>query len=66
MSPIEISSMLFPCHHEEANTRIFLHLVHACMTGHRNATIRTVVTDVVVLAVSVFHQLKTLQAVDLI
>ena len=51
ISPIENTSMLFPCSHEEANTRIFLHLAHACMTGHRNAISRTAVTDVV-LAVS--------------
>ena len=58
MSPIEISSMLCPCHHEETNTHIFLHLIHACMKVHRNATITTVVTDVVVLAVIAFYQHK--------
>ena len=52
ISPINNTSMLFPCSHEKAKTRILLHLAHACMTGHRNAVSRTVVTDVVVLAVS--------------
>ena len=49
---------LAPCSHEEADTRIFLHASHADRAGHRKLTIRTVDTDVVVLAVSLFHTMQ--------
>ena len=45
---------LAPCTHEEADTRIFLHVAAATSTGHRRVIIRTSDSDVVVLAVSVF------------
>ena len=45
------------CSHEEADTRIFVHLLHAANLGHKSITIRTVDSDVVVLAVSVAAQL---------
>ena len=49
---------LRPCNHEEADTRILLHVKHAADSGHRKIAIRTVDTDVLVLAVSFFHQLN--------
>ena len=45
-------SALAPCTHEEADTRIFLHLEDAVHQGHSRVSIRTVDTDVVVLAVA--------------
>ena len=45
-------SRLSPCTHEEADTRIILHLEGAVKEGKMNVSIRTVDTDVVVLAVS--------------
>ena len=43
---------LAPCNHEEADTRILLHVKHAISKGYNKIMIRTVDTDVVVLAVA--------------
>ena len=48
---------LAPCQHEEADTRLMLHLYHAAQNGQRKAYIRTVDTDVIVLAMAHFNQL---------
>ena len=45
------------CQHEKADTRLMLYLNHAAQNGHRKAYIRTVDTDVVVLAMAHFNQL---------
>ena len=46
-----------PCNHEEADTRIFVK--HAADSGHRKIVVKTVDTDVVVLAISLFQSLQT-------
>ncbi|PIK35466.1 hypothetical protein BSL78_27714 [Apostichopus japonicus] len=46
---------LAPCNHEEADSRMLLHASHAAKHGHHSIVIRTVDTDVVVLAVSVYR-----------
>ena len=51
-------SNLTPCNHEEADTRVFLHVKDMTKQGHRKKVIRTVDTDVLVLAVSVYEQLQ--------
>ena len=43
---------LAPCTHEEADTRILLHLGVAVQQGHNKMSIRTVDTDVVLLAIT--------------
>jgi hypothetical protein len=50
-------SGLSPCQQEEADTRMMLHLHHAAQQGHTKAYLRTVDSDVVVLAISLFHEL---------
>ena len=55
-SPIEDVSRLFPCTHEEADTRLLLHAAHAAATGCQRAMVRTVDTDVVVLCTALFTQ----------
>ena len=45
-------STLTPCTHEEADTHMLLHLKHAVQQGNNSVSIRTVDTDVVVLAVT--------------
>lgn len=57
----ESFSSLQPCHHEEADTRIILHLAQGS-SKHKKAMIKTVDTDVVVLAVTavVNHGLEEL------
>ena len=55
--PMDVSA-LSPCKQEEADTRMILHLKHAANQGHSKVYIRTVDTDVVVLAVHFFSQLN--------
>ena len=43
---------MMDCSHEEADTRLVLHAYYASQSGYRKILIRTVDTDVVVLAVS--------------
>ena len=44
-----------PCSHEEADTRIILHLADAAKSGYDRILIRTVDTDVVVLAATYYY-----------
>ena len=46
------------CTHEEADTRMLLHVAHAVRNGHQKIMIQTVDTDVVVLAVAAAQGLK--------
>ena len=48
---------LQPCSHEEADTRILLHVAHCARQGLRKVVIRTVGTDVVALAIEHFPAL---------
>ena len=50
-------SLLQPCDHEEADTRIFLHVLHASQAGHSKIMIRSTDTDVLVIATHLFQQL---------
>jgi hypothetical protein len=43
------------CNHEEADTRIVVHVRHALQQGMRCIEVRTVDTDVVVILVAVFY-----------
>ena len=45
--------ILSPCTHEEADTRMFLHAADAVQQGDRKILLRTVDTDVLLLAVFV-------------
>ena len=53
---IDITSIQ-PCLHEEADTRLLLHAHHARITGYENILIRTVDTDVLVIAVAMAEKL---------
>ena len=59
-NPHESSNIdeLRPCSHEEADTRMFLHAAQAAKLGYRNVLIRTVDTDVVVLAVALQQKVQ--------
>ena len=48
----QVFSELDPCSHEEAETRMMLHVFHAANSGYYKIMIRTVDTDVVILAIS--------------
>ena len=51
------TSSLSPCNHEEADTRQLLHAADAAKNGLKKIMLRTVDTDVVVIAVSTFQDL---------
>ena len=59
-----ISALLFdkeelsPCNHEEADTRMLLHAAHASRQGHSKIMIRTVDTDVVILAIANVYKIR--------
>jgi hypothetical protein len=55
--PLVDTTRLAPCNHEEADTRLMLHAAHAAHAGHSKIIIRTVDTDVVVLAVALARTL---------
>ena len=48
---------LAPCNQEEADTRMMLHVAQAAQHGHHQIQVRTVDTDVVVLAVLVVQKI---------
>jgi hypothetical protein len=53
---------LSQCNHEEADTRVFVHLTDACQRqGHSKFIVKTGDTDVVVMAVSVMAKLPNIQ-----
>ena len=49
------------CNHEEAHTRIIVHVRHALERGAESVLVRTVDTDVVMILVGKFHDLFSLQ-----
>ena len=52
------TEILSPCTQEEADTRMLLHAADDVKQGHKNILLRTVDTDVVVLAVNLAHKLE--------
>ena len=46
-------SLIAPCTHEEADTRLMVHILDAASCGHRRIRIRINDTDVVVVPISV-------------
>ena len=46
-----------PCSHEEADARLFIHAGDPARKGHKKLCIRTVDTDVAVLAIAMFNQI---------
>ena len=52
------AQFLSPCNHEEADTHVFLHVKDMARNGYKKLAIRTVDTDVLILAISFFHELK--------
>ena len=51
-------SNLTPCSQEEADTRLILHAAYAVAQSKRRVSVRSVDTDVVVLAATFFSQMK--------
>ena len=59
--PRENTLALAPCSHEEADTRLLLHSTDAVQSGHRKIVIRTVDSDVVILATAMFTYLPDVE-----
>ncbi|CAH3168150.1 unnamed protein product, partial [Porites evermanni] len=57
-------SSLAPCSHEEADTRMLLHVQDALQQGHKKILLRTVDTDVLVLAVAFLQQVTEGEHLD--
>ena len=58
-SPAESElTSLAPCSHEEADTRMLLHVADAVQKGMRKVAIRTEDADVVVLSVASFNNIN--------
>ena len=62
--PLDLSC-LSPTDHEEADSRMMLHLQHAIMAGHKVAVVRTVDSDVVVLSIQHYPTFQNLGLIDL-
>ena len=62
--PQEDTHLIAPCNHEEADSRMMLHVAHAAQHGHHQILVRTVDTDVVVLAVMVSATLLTAAQIE--
>ena len=56
--PCNDISSLAPCSHEEADTRMLLHIQDALQEGHKKILLCTVDTDVLVLAVALRQQVS--------
>ena len=49
---------MMPCTQEEADTRLLLHVADAVNRGSRKVCVRTVDTDVIVLAIASFEKIN--------
>ena len=56
LAAADVSSMA-PCSHEEADTRLFVHVADAVRKGSQKVMVHTVDTDVVVVAIAMFNQI---------
>lgn len=54
----QIDGHLSPTDHEEADTRIMLHVSDAVSEGHKKILIRTVDTDIIAIAVGSFQKIE--------
>ena len=56
------NSRIEPCSHEEADTRMMLHIKDAAHDKHEKIMVRTADTDVVVLVLSILHRIHVKEA----
>ena len=54
--------MMPDCNHEEADTRIIMHILHALELGMRTFEIHTVDTDVITILAGAFFELTLLRS----
>jgi len=53
------SPFISPCNNEETDIRVFLHVNDMSLQGHKKIIIRTVDTDVLIIAISIFARLHS-------
>ena len=58
------STNMSDCYHEEADTRIVVHVMHALENGANVIQVRTVDTYVVVILVGKFHEMSALHPLE--
>ena len=61
MEPINSNRPMLACNHEEADTHIVVHVMHALEQGMKSVLVRTVDTDVIVILIGVCAKLTTIQ-----
>ena len=54
-------SPVLGCNHEEADTRLVVHVLHALEHGNKTVLVRTVDTNVIAILVGMFHDLIIVQ-----
>ena len=59
--PARDTTNMAPCNHEEADSRIMVHVADAVMQGFNKILVRTVDTDVVVIAVAALQQIGNME-----
>ena len=57
MAKIDLTGLV-PCSQEEADTRLFMHVADAVKKGYRKLLVRTVNTDIVVVAIATLNRTK--------
>ena len=57
MAQIDLTGLV-PCSHQEADTCLFLHVADAVKKGYRKLLVRTVDTDIVVVAIATLNRTK--------
>jgi hypothetical protein len=55
------NSSMQNCNHEEADTRVVVHILHALRQGNKTIQVRTVDTDVITILVGALHELTTVE-----
>ena len=61
VSSFGCSSSMNSCNHEEVDTRVAVHVLHALQQGLKTVQVRTVDTDVIVVLAGQFHDLLVIQ-----
>ena len=57
MAQIDLTGLV-PCSHEEADIRLFLHVACAVKKGYMKLLVRTIDTDIVVVAITTLNRTK--------
>ena len=59
---VGFSNPMETCNHEEADTRLIVHIFHALEQGQKSFLVRTVDTDVTVILIGTFHKMLAFQS----